>query len=48
MDISLQDIKEAKETFSIEEVNRMLNEEWVLVFMSHESSRSRYVLIRYK
>ncbi|MBQ4899315.1 hypothetical protein KB559_10750 [Paenibacillus sp. Marseille-P2973] len=48
MDFSLQDVKEAQETFSIAEVNRMLSEGWVLVYISHEPSRSRYVLVKFE
>ncbi|MGP0583659.1 hypothetical protein [Paenibacillus timonensis] len=46
MDHTLQDIKEIRETRDPDEVNRLLTEGWTLNYISHEPSRSRYVLIK--
>ncbi|MGG3278839.1 hypothetical protein [Paenibacillus solani] len=46
MEQSLQNIKEIRETRDPEEVNQLLNEGWVMNFISHEPSRSRYVLLK--
>ncbi|MFU1797326.1 hypothetical protein ACM1RC_25905 [Paenibacillus azoreducens] len=47
MEQSLHDIKAIKETRDPEEVNRLLQEGWVIDFREHEPSRSRYVLIKF-
>lgn len=46
MEHNLQDIKDIRETRDSEEVSRLLQEGWLINFISHESSRSRYVLIK--
>ncbi|GIO36255.1 hypothetical protein J41TS12_11160 [Paenibacillus antibioticophila] len=47
MEHNLQDIKEIHETRDPDEVNRLLQEGWQLNYISHEPSRSRYVLIKF-
>lgn len=47
MEHSLQDITGIYETRDPEEVNRLLNEGWLINYISHEPSRSRYVLIKF-
>lgn len=48
MEQSLQDIKQVHETRNPDEVNLLLKEGWVLSYISHEPSRSRYVLIKFE
>lgn len=48
MEHNLHDIKEIRETRDPEEVNRLLSEGWKLNYVSHEPSRSRYVLARFE
>lgn len=48
MDHNLLDIKEIRETRDSEEANKLLTEGWKLNYISHEPSRSRYVLIRFE
>jgi len=45
---NLHDIKEIRETRDPEKVNRLLSEGWKLNYVSHEPSRSRYVLVRFE
>lgn len=47
MEHNLQDIKAVRETRDPEEVNQLLQDGWVINYISHEPSRSRYVLIRF-
>ncbi len=42
---NLHDIKEIRETRDPEEANRLLREGWMINYISHEPSHSRYVLI---
>lgn len=48
MDQDIQDIKEVRELRDPLEVSRLLSEGWVMNFISHETSRSRYVLVKFK
>jgi len=48
LDDNMQDIKEIRETRDPDEVNRLLSEGWKLNYVSHEPSRSRYVLARFE
>lgn len=48
MDRNLQDIKEVYETRDPDEVNSLLSDGWQLTYISHEPSRSRYVLIKFE
>ena len=47
MEHNLQDIKEIRETKDAEEASELLAEGWQLNYISHEPSRSRYVLIKF-
>lgn len=47
MEQPLHEIKAVKETRDPEEVNKLLNEGWVIDYRQHEPSRSRYVLIKF-
>ncbi|MCM3699243.1 hypothetical protein [Paenibacillus macerans] len=47
MEQGLYDVKEIHETRDLDEVNRLLAEGWKLNYISHEPSRSRYVLIKF-
>ncbi|WP_179015986.1 hypothetical protein [Paenibacillus sp. 79R4] len=47
MDHNTQDIKEVRETRDPGEVNQLLDAGWVISYLSHEPSRSRYVLVRF-
>lgn len=48
MEHSLYDVKEILETRDPEEVNRLLAAGWKLNYISHEPSRSRYVLVKFE
>lgn len=48
LDQDIQDIKEVRELHDPIEVSRLLSEGWVMNFISHEPSRSRYVLVKFK
>lgn len=48
MEQSLHNIKEIRETRDPEVVNQLLNEGWVMNYISHEPSRSRYVLVKFE
>ncbi|MEK5162022.1 hypothetical protein NYE69_06725 [Paenibacillus sp. FSL R5-0527] len=48
MEYNLQDIKKIHETRDPEEANRLLDEGWQLNYISHEPSRSRYVLVKFE
>ncbi len=47
MDHNPQDIKDVCESRDPEEVSRLLKEGWLINYISHEPSRSRYVLIKF-
>lgn len=46
MEYNLQDIKKVCETRDTEELNQLLQEGWLINYINHEPSRSRYVLIK--
>jgi hypothetical protein len=46
--LEIQDIREVKETRKSEEVNRLINEGWLLDYREHGQGYSRYVLIKVK
>lgn len=48
MEHNLQDIKQVRETKDPEEASKLLAEGWQLNYISHEPSRSRYVLIKFE
>lgn len=48
MEHNLHDIKEVRETRDPEEVSQLLNEGWVMNYISHEPSGSRYVLVKFE
>lgn len=48
MERNIQVITQVHETRDIDEVNKLLSEGWIINYMSHEPSRSRYVLIRFE
>lgn len=48
LEYNLQDIKKIHETRDPEEANRLLDEGWQLNYISHEPSRSRYVLVKFE
>ncbi|WP_162616159.1 hypothetical protein [Paenibacillus lutimineralis] len=48
MDHNIQDIREVRETRDPEEVNQLLQDGWVINYINHEPSRSRYVLVKLK
>lgn len=48
MENNLKDIKEVHESRNPDEVNLFLKEGWVLSYINHEPSRSRYVLIKFE
>ncbi|WP_156515030.1 hypothetical protein [Paenibacillus glucanolyticus] len=48
MEQNLEDIKEIRETRDPEEVRQLLNEGWVMNYISHEPSRSRFVLVKFE
>lgn len=47
MEHNLQDIKDIRETRDPDEASRLLKEGWMINFISHEPSRSRYVLVKF-
>lgn len=48
MEHNLQEIKEVRETRDPEEVSELLNDGWVMNYINHEPSRSRYVLVKFE
>ncbi|MUG45481.1 hypothetical protein [Paenibacillus woosongensis] len=46
MEHNLQDVKAIRETRDPEEATKLLEDGWVINYMNHEPSRSRYVLIK--
>ncbi|GIO84588.1 hypothetical protein J25TS5_15200 [Paenibacillus faecis] len=48
MEHNLNDVKEIHETRDPAEVNRLLDKGWKLNYISHEPSRSRYVLVKFE
>lgn len=48
MEHNPQDIKAIHETRNPEEVTKLLEEGWVINYISHEPSRSRYVLVKFE
>ncbi|GAA0390131.1 hypothetical protein [Paenibacillus motobuensis] len=48
MEHNLQDIKEIHETRDPKEANQLLQDGWVINYINHEPSRSRYVLVKFK
>lgn len=48
MEHNIQDIRGVCESRDPEEVSQLLNEGWIINYISHEPSRSRYVLVKFE